>query len=148
MHIAICGGGLAGYMVTAALCRHLPATYQISYIAVKDTPSADIFYGNVTAPSAYDFNLSAGVTEPALIQQSSTAFSLGTLYEGWSGAGRTWFQGFQLPFPILNGVQFHQCLTRQGEYNLEPYMISAMASKRGAFAHPPEQATHPLSRAE
>lgn len=148
VHIAVCGGGLAGYMTATALSRHLPARHQISFIAIEDSPAADIFYGNVTSPSAYDFNLSAGVTEPALVRQSSTAFSLGTQYESWGGEERTWFQGFQLPLPILNGVQFHQYLTRQGEYDLEPYLVSATAAKRGAFAHPPEQATHPLSRAE
>lgn len=147
-HIAVCGGGLAGYMTAAALCRHLPATYQITHIAAEATPPADILYGNVTAPSAYAFNLSCGVTEPALIRQSSTAFSLGTQYEMWGGEGRAWFQGFQLPLPILKGVPFHQYLTRQGEFDLEPYLASSLVARRGAFAHPPEQPAHPLSRVE
>ena len=135
-------------MTATALSHQLPATHRITFIAVEDTPSADIFYGSVTSPSAYDFNLSAGVTEPALVRQSSTAFSLGTRYETWGGEGKTWFQGFQLPLPILNGVPFHEYLTRQGQYDLEPYLVSAAAAKRGAFAHPPEAPAHPLSRAE
>ncbi|HTM82288.1 tryptophan 7-halogenase [Asticcacaulis sp.] len=148
IHIAVCGGGLAGYMTAAALSRHLPATYRITFIVTDETPSTDIFYGSVTAPSAYDFNLSVGVSEPALVLESNSAFSLGTHYQAWGEDGRSWVQGFQLPLPILNGVQFHQYLTRQGIDTLEPYLVSAAAAKRGVFAHPPEQAANPLSRSE
>ncbi len=147
-HIAICGAGLAGYMTAAALSRHLPATTQITLVVVDDRPAADIFYGSVTAPSAYAFNLSMGVAEPRLVLDSNTIFSLGTYYRDWGGAGRSWVQGFQLPLPILNGVQFHQYLTRMEIYDLEPFLVSAEAAKRGAFAHPPDNNRHPLSRAE
>ncbi len=147
-HIAVCGAGLAGYMTAAALLRHLPATTQITLVVVDNEPAADIFYGNVTAPSAYNFNLSMGVSEPRLVLDSNTAFSLGTQYRDWGGDRRSWVQGFQLPLPILGGVQFHQYLTRQDKPELEPFLVSAEAAKRGAFAHPPETAGHPLARAE
>jgi len=148
LHIAICGGGLAGYMTATALSRHLPETCRITLIVTEEAPAADIFYGSVTAPSAYDFNLSMGVSEPRLILESDTAFSLGTHYQAWGGEGRQWVQCFQQPLLVLGGVQFHQYLTRLGFDALEPYLVSATAARRGAFAHPPEQAAHPLSRAE
>jgi tryptophan halogenase len=148
LHIAICGGGLAGYMTAAALSRHLPETCKVTFIVTEEAPAADIFYGSVTAPSAYDFNLSLGVSEPELVLESDTAFSFGTHYQGWGGEGREWVQGFQQPLPVLGGVQFHQYLTRAGLETLEPYLVSAAAAKHGVFAHPPEQAAHPLSRAE
>ena len=148
LHIAICGGGLAGYMTAAALSRHLPETCKLTLVVTSEAPAADVFYGSVTAPSAYDFNLSLEVSEPELILESDTAFSFGTHYQGWGGEDREWVQGFQQPLPVLGGVQFHQYLTRVGLETLEPYLVSAVAAKRGAFAHPPEQAAHPLSRAE
>ncbi len=148
LNIAICGGGLAGYMTAAALSRHLPDICHITFLVSEEMPAADIFYGNVTAQSAYDFNLSMGVSEPDLILDSNTAFSLGTQYKGWGGGRLEWIQGFQQPFPVPGGVPFHQYLTRMGIKVLEPYLVSASVAKRGAFAHPPEQATHALSRAE
>ncbi|MBP2161220.1 MULTISPECIES: tryptophan 7-halogenase [Asticcacaulis] len=147
-HIAICGGGLAGYMTAAALLRHLPAAIEITLITPRDYPASDIFYGSVTSPSAYDFNLSIGVSEPRLVLESTTAFSLGTHFQAWGGDKLSWFQGFQLPLPILSGVPFHQYLVRQDMQALDPFLISAAMARRGVFAHPPENASHPLARAE
>lgn len=147
-HVAVCGQGLAGYMMAAALQRHLPETIQVTLLVTEDRPASDLFYGSVTSPSAYDFNLSMNVSEPRLILDSTTAFSLGTCYRDWGAARRSWVQGFQLPLPILGGVLFHQYLIRQGIDDLEPFLISAEAARRGAFAHPPEAGGHPLARAE
>lgn len=147
-HIVICGGGLAGYMTAAALLKALPSATEITHIVGPQQPAADIFYGGVTAPSAYGFNLALGVSEPSLVMDSSSAFSLGTKYQEWGGERRSWFQGFQLPLPILNGVPFHQYLIRQQIPDLEPFLVSAAAARRGAFAHPPEKAGHPFARAE
>jgi tryptophan halogenase len=135
-------------MTAAALLRHLPESTQVTLLVLDERPAADLFYGSVTAPSAYDFNLSMGVTEPKLVLDSTTAFSLGTQYRDWGGERRSWVQGFQLPLPIPNGVLFHQYLTRQAMSDLEPFLISGEAARRGAFAHPPETPGHPLSRAE
>ncbi len=147
-HIAVCGGGLAAYMTAAALSRHLPPGCRLTLIVTDENPAADIFYGSVTTPSAYNFNLSIGLSEPALLRGSTTAFSWGTHYQAWGSEGSDWVQGFQLPLPVLHGVQFHQYLVRQGKEALEPYLVSSTAARRGAFAHPPETAGHPLARAE
>ncbi|ESQ87605.1 hypothetical protein ABENE_17210 [Asticcacaulis benevestitus DSM 16100 = ATCC BAA-896] len=148
LHIVVCGGGLAGYMTAAALSRHLPETCKLTHVVTREAPAQDIFYGSVTTPIAYNFNLSLEVSEPRLLLESDAAFSFGTHYQGWGGDAQAWVQGFQQPLPVLGGVPFHQYLARMGHEGLEPYLVSAAAAKRGAFAHPPEQAAHPLSRAE
>jgi tryptophan halogenase len=147
-HIAVCGAGLAGYMTAAALSRHLPDSIRVTLLVIDDRPAADLFYGSVTAPSAYDFNLSMGVAEPRVVVDSTTAFSFGTWYRDWGGARRSWVQGFQLPLPIPNGVLFHQYIVGGAKSDLEPFLVSAEAAKRGAFAHPPQTPGHPLARAE
>jgi len=147
-HIAICGGGLAAYMTAAALSRHLPPSCQLTLIVTDENPVTDIFYGSVTSPSAYNFNLSIGLSEPDLVQSGNTAFSWGTHYQAWGEEGRDWIQGFQLPLPVLGGVQFHQYLVSRGNEALEPYLVSASAARLGAFAHPPETDGHSLARAE
>ncbi len=145
-HILICGTGLAGHMAAAALSSQLPESVRMTLVDCQDNSDTDLFYGSVTGPSSYDFNLSAGVSEPRLVLESDTAFSFGTCYMKW--AGRSWVQCFELPLPIPDQVSFHHYLTQQRIDDLEPFLISAMAARRGSFAHPPEQNDHPLSRAE
>ncbi|MBU6299588.1 MAG: tryptophan 7-halogenase [Alphaproteobacteria bacterium] len=146
--IAICGAGLAGHITAAALSRHLPRSIQITLVDCQDNADTDLFYGSVTGPSAYDFHLSAGLREPSLVLESDTAFSFGTRYVRWGGNDRSWMQCFHQPLPILDQVLFHHYLTQQNLDQLEPFLVSAVAARKGAFAHPPEQNAHPLSPAE
>ena len=139
-------------MTVASLARQLAPAIRITFVDIGGTAESDLFYGNVTSPSAYAFNLAAGVAEPALTLDSDTAFSWGTRYDHWAGGKRSWTQCFALPFPVVDGVLLHQYLAAVGIDRLEPYLVAAMAAKRGAFAHPPRDpakaAQHPLSRAD
>lgn len=150
-HILICGGGLAAHMTAAALARQLPPATRITLATTTDTTDSDLFYGTVSGPSAYAFNLAAGVDEPTLVLRSDTGFSWGTRYAQWGGA-RSWTQCFALPFPIVDGVQFHHYLASSGAGAIEPFLVSARAAERGTFAHPPrgpgETGQHPLARAD
>jgi len=146
--IVVCGAGLAGQMTAAALACHLPQTVRVTWLKAEGTGARDFLYGDVTAPTAYDFNLAAAVTEPDLVLNSSTGFSYGTHYAGWGRARRNWVQAFHVPFPVLEGVSLHHYLLQRGLFDLEPYVVSAVAGRAGVFAHPPEDKRHPLSGAE
>jgi tryptophan halogenase len=146
--IVICGGGLAAHMAAASLARQLPRSIQIVWVKCRDPRDADLFYGGVSGPTAYTFNLSAGVPEPRLILGTDTAFSWGTCFDDWGASRRSWVQCFHLPFPIVGGVQYHQHMLRLGVAELEPWLLPAVAARRGVFAHPPENGSSPLSRAE
>lgn len=146
--IAIYGAGLALRMTAAALARHLPPSMQLLCVNSEDAPPSDLFLGSVTAPSAYGFNLLAGVTEPRLLLDTATAFSWGTIYSDWGGERRSWAQCFHLPLPVNGGVMFHHYLARQGVRDLEPYLMSAMAARHGVFAHPLEKGAQALARGE
>jgi tryptophan halogenase len=146
--IIVCGGGLAGHLTTAALASQLPATIQMMWIDAPNSSDSDVFYGSVTAPTAYTFNLSAGVSEPELLLSTNTAFSWGTKYAGWGEQRRSWIQCFHLPLPIVGGVLFHHYLTRLGLGQLEPFLVSAAAARHGAFAHPLQNGPPLLARAE
>jgi tryptophan 7-halogenase len=151
-HILVCGHGLAAQMTAATLARQLPPAMRITLVLVADEPGSDLFYGTVTAPTAYAFNLAAGVEEPALVLRSETAFSWGTRYTGWGVSERSWIQCFNLPFPIVDGVLFHHYLAAAGIDAIEPFLVAAMAARRRAFAHPPrgpgDTGQHPLARAD
>lgn len=146
--IAIVGSGLTLRMTAAALARHLPPSIQVLCVNLEDAPASDIFLGSVTAPSAYGFNLLAGVTEPRLLLDTATSFCWGTEFAGWGAESRNWVQCFHLPLPVNAGVMFHHYLARQGVREFEPYLMSAMAARRGVFAHPLEKGAQPLARGE
>lgn len=146
--ILVCGSGLAADMTVAALAAQLPAHVAILRVDAGDQRGSDLFYGSVTAPSAYAFNLSVGVDERRLILESDTSFSWGTRYADWGGRG--WMQGFALPFPVIDGVQLHQYLALVGADGITPYVAGVQAARRGVFVHPPREGDgqHPLARAE
>ena len=78
-HVMVCGGGLAAWMTVATLARQLPDTVRITLAEIdSDHRCTDLFYGTVSGPASYAFNLAAGVTEPALVLGSSAAFSWGS----------------------------------------------------------------------
>lgn len=150
-HIVICGDGLAAHMTAAALSHQLPPSVRISLVRAEDTSGADLFYGNVTSANAYAFNLSVGLTEPVLVVQGDEAFSWGTKYSHWAGGSRSWIQCFHLALPVLDGVLFHDYLAQQGISQLDRFLVSAAAARKGVFAHPPRkpgQSGQALARAE
>lgn len=147
-HLVVCGGGLAGHLTTAALATQLPASVRITWVLDEDSSDCDLLYGSLTAPTAYTFNLSAGVSEPELLLGTNTAFSWGTKYVGWGEPRRSWMQCFHLPLPIAGGVLFHHYLTRLRIDELEPFLMSAAAAREGVFAHPLENGPPLLARAE
>lgn len=150
--IVICGSGLAAQMTACALSHHLPPAIRITLVNTGDTSGSDLFYGSVSAPTAYAFNLSAGVSEPKLLLESDTAFSWGTKYVQWASGSRSWIQCFHLAMPVIDGVLFHHYLAKQGEDQLERYLVSAAAARKGVFVHPPQRpgqaGQQPLARAE
>jgi tryptophan halogenase len=146
--IVVCGGGLAAHMTVAALARQLPGSIEIDWVNGADGRDADLFFGGVTAPSAYAFNLGAGVSEPRLILETDTAFSWGTQFARWGAGEHSWVQCFHLPFPIIGGVLFHHHLLRLGLAELEPFLVPAVAARLAVFAHPLQKSSRLLARAE
>lgn len=146
--IVVCGAGLAAHMAAATLARQLPRAIRVIWVRGRDAREADLFYGGVTGPTAYAFNLAAGVSEPRLVLDTDTTFSWGTRFDEWAQGRRSWVQCFHLPFPVVGGVPYHQHLLRLGIDDLEPLLLPAVAARRGVFAHPPEKGSGPLSRAE
>ncbi|ESQ74733.1 tryptophan halogenase [Asticcacaulis sp. AC402] len=144
----VCGSGLAAQQVCAALAPYLCDSLGVTWIAGISSADSDFLYGNLAPPTAYDFNLSLGVSEPELILNSDTTFSYGTHVTNWGALKLNWVQAFHQPLPVLEGATFQHYLTQQGQAALEPFLVSAVAARRGVFAHPPEDPAHPLSRAE
>ncbi|HEY6125766.1 MAG TPA: tryptophan 7-halogenase [Steroidobacteraceae bacterium] len=146
--IIVCGNGLAAHLTAVALARQLPPTIRITWVNGADSRDADLFFGGITAPSAYAFNLAAGVSEPRMMLDTDSTFSWGTHFQDWGAANISWVQCSHLPLPIIGGVLFHHHLWRLGIGELEPFLTPAIAARRGVFAHPVDKGPKLLSRAE
>ena len=146
--IVVCGSGLAAHLAAVALAHQLPPTIRVIWVNGADSRDADLFFGGITAPSAYAFNLAAGVSEPRLMLDTDSTFSWGTHFQDWGAANLSWVQCSHLPLQIIGGVLFHHHLWRLGINELEPFLIPAMAARQGVFAHPVEKGPKLLARAE
>ena len=151
-HIVLVGSGLAAEMTACSLAAQLPPSIRLTVVPAAAGSDSDILYGTVTSPTAYAFNLEAGLAEPRLVLDSDCAFSWGTKYLKWTGGKRSWVQGFQLPLPVVDGVMFHHYLALLGQERLDRYLLTAAAGEKGTFAHPPQDggkdAQSPHGRAE
>ena len=145
--IVICGGGLAGLMTVLALRGALSSDYQITLIDEGQDANDDIVYGSVTLPTAYDFLRGLGLDEPFLFSRSATSFSFGTHYVEWPGTEMDWVQCHHQILPLIAGIPLQHHLTRN-QQRLAPLLVSGVAARQGKFAHPPDDPSNPLSRAE
>jgi len=150
--IVVIGDGLAAHLTSLALAQLLPTEIGITLVGGETENAADIFYGNVTPPTAYDFLLNIGITEPDLLLSTQTSFSLGTKFENWGPQRRSWTQSFNRPLPIHHGVSFHHYVNLhsggEDNWSLDPFLMSTQAAHKGVFAHPPEGKNIPLAAVE
>jgi len=144
--IIIFGHGFAFEITLAALSETLPDNINVIALETPELQSRDSFYGSVAPANAYDFHLSIGLTEPAVFFHTDTSFAYGTHYQNWANR-LDWIQSYNLPLPIWQGVPFHHYLLHTKQ-SLQPFLVSAVCGDRGKFAHPPNDANNPLSRAE
>ena len=146
------GAGLAGCLTALRLRDVLPDTTSITLIDCGDDSEPgrynhDLGYGTVIPPGLYRFLESVGLSEPELILSTQTTLSFGTMYSNWGRNKRSWKQCYHLPFDVWDGVPFARILGDRSE-GLDPFLINGRASQTGRFAHPPDDKSHPLSRAE
>jgi tryptophan halogenase len=135
-------------MTAAAIGQSLPDTVAVTIIETGDHPVHDMFYGHVLPPQAYAFHLSIGLSEPELLLNTDSTFILGTDFQNWAQTGRSWVQAFHQPLPVWDGVPVMKLVAQTPHVTLQSTLIGAQAALSGRFAHPPEDAAHPLSRAE
>ena len=133
-------------MAAAHLSRTAPPGVDIIVLDADAAPDTDALYGQVLPPEFYDFHLSLGTDEPELLQTTDTAFALGTALTNWGG--HSWTQPFHLPLQSIDNVPLHTLVAQEPRVSLQPFLVSAVAARAGRFAHPPEDAGNPLSRAE
>jgi len=135
-------------MTAAALSRSLPDSVTMTIIETVRNPVEDMFYGHVLPPAAYAFHLSIGLSEPELLLNTGTTFVYGTHFQNWAQTEKSWVQCFHQPLPVWHSVPLTKLIHQLPHASLQSALISGQAAMSGVFAHPSEDESHPLSRAE
>jgi tryptophan halogenase len=143
-HVAILGGGVAGWMSAGALARALPADCAIRVVeTAAEAPRGALS----TLPALRAFHGLLGLDEAALMRAARGTFKLGSRYSGWPGGDHV--EGFSDLGASLEGVAFHHHWLRSRDRgdvgSLEDYSLAAVAGRLGRFGLPSEDGRSVLS---
>lgn len=132
--IVIVGGGTSGWMVAAALAKHLPNKFgQISLIESAEIGTVGV--GESTIPHIRQFNEMLGIDESEFIKKTQATIKLGIKFNDWGNIGDSYFHPFGEHGNITQGIDFHQYWLKSralGEQSsIEEYSIAAMAAFSG-----------------
>jgi tryptophan halogenase len=141
LHIAILGGGTAGWMCAAALRRQL-AAQDYSITLVESDEIGTVGVGEATLPSIKGFNDMLGIDEADFMRRTRATFKLGIEFCGWARAGDRYVHPFGAFGEPWAGVEFqHHWLRAQLAGRqcapLQEYSFSVVAALSNVF-EPPE----------
>jgi len=147
--VVIVGGGTAGWMAAAALCRYLNNGYT-NITLIESDEIGTVGVGEATIPPLIAFNSLLGINENDFIAATQGCFKLGIEFVNWSRIGDRYFHPFGGQGYDLQGLPFHQLYLRERQRRPLPpvaaWTMSGVAASRGKFARPSPQAGYPLNQ--
>jgi tryptophan 7-halogenase len=148
-NVVIVGGGTAGWMAAAALCRSL-AGMDVRLRLIESARVDPVGVGEATIPPIMDFIRQLGIDEGDLVREIKATYKLGIGYREWTRAGHFYFHPFGPAGPGLGNIPFQaywlKMLLEGKAAPLEEYSIQAMAALRGRFARPVHAPNTPLNK--
>lgn len=145
-HIAILGGGTAGWMTAAALARHFGDAVSITAIASQDIPTVGV--GEATIPTLRQFYAQLGLSDSEVLSQCSATSKLGIEFHDWQQPGSAFFHPFGLFGQTMAGVEFQHYWHKQQQQSqdsLADYSLACQLAKAHRFALPAKQPKSELS---
>lgn len=143
--VAIVGGGSAGWMTAAALCRRFQEK-QIDIVLIESDAIGTIGVGESTIPPIRQFNDFLGIDELTFVQETKATFKLGIRFLNWGEVGADYFHPFGSVGHDFAGIDFHHYWVKARSIGqslpFDQYSLAAVAAKQGRFQFP--QHDHPL----
>ena len=90
--IVIAGGGTAGWMVAAGLCKSLGRLYDIRLVESEEIGTIGV--GEATIPTLHFFHDILGIDEREFMSATNATFKLGINFESWRNVGENYFHSF------------------------------------------------------
>lgn len=147
-HIAIVGGGTAGWMAAAALARVLD-TRAIAITLIESEAIGTVGVGEATIPPIQAFNALLGIDEAEFLRATKATAKLGIEFVDWRAEGTRYFHPFGTHGIDFGAVPFEAVWQRarlDGDAApLEAYSICAEAARLGRFQRPATSGNTPLA---
>jgi tryptophan 7-halogenase len=144
-NVVIVGGGTAGWMAAAALCRvHRNGTTSITVVESDEIGIVGV--GEATIPPIQTYNNMLGVDEREMLRASQGTYKLGIEFVNWGRLGDVYLHPFGSFGRSMEAISFHQFWLKYHPLGLaapiSEYNVTAMAAKLNRFYHPnPEPGT-------
>ncbi|RYY27111.1 MAG: tryptophan 7-halogenase [Sphingomonadales bacterium] len=90
--VVIAGGGTAGWVVAAALGRHLGPLLDITLVESEEIGTVGV--GESTIPTARTFHAFLGIDEREFMRETGSSFKLGISFEDWGQIGDRYIHSF------------------------------------------------------
>jgi len=143
--VVIVGGGTAGWMAAAALCR-LQLNGTTSITVVESDEIGIVGVGEATIPPIRTYNTMLGIDEREMLRATRGSYKLGIEFVNWGRVGDVYLHPFGSFGRDIEAIRFHQFWLKYYPLGLAAplaeYNVTAVAAKLNRFHHPnPEPGT-------
>jgi tryptophan halogenase len=146
--IVIVGGGTAGWMTAASLCKFLK-NLPVRIRLIESDQIGTVGVGEATIPPIMDFIRGLGVDEDDCIKKSQATFKLGIEFKDWTRVGHAYMHpfgqtGFEIG-PVAFSAYWLKARRAGHAARLEEYSLQAVAAGMGKFMRPVRSENSPVS---